>query len=387
MNVGVLCLTNYDSGGVHQYTLSLLEALKLIDNQTFTFIQIRHSEFPKILNIDIVSDEFRNLNIVNKLLVAMGGITGYSFKGLLLKSTIKKLKNIDFIISPIISLLPLYLGKRYIVTMHDFQQKYYPDFFTLKERIKRNIVYRTGKFSDGIIVESNYVKQDVLKFLGVSESKVFVIPSPPPSYLRDSKIEYSNLINVSKKYEIDYRFIFYPAQFWYHKNHINLLKSLLIIKHNYGLEIPLVLVGSKKNNFDNVMRFIKENNLDNQVKYLGYVPNDEMLYLYKLSTALVMPSLFESVSLPIWEAFYLGVPVASSNACGLPEQVGDAGLIFDPNNPKDIAEKIYRIWTDSNLRQELVERGYNRIKEFTIESYAKQWNNILKTLLIDKRWS
>ncbi|MEN3014693.1 MAG: glycosyltransferase, partial [bacterium] len=116
-----------------------------------------------------------------------------------------------------------------------------------------------------------------------------------------------------------------------------------------------------------------------------YIPNDEMPYLYKLSTALVMPSLFESVSLPIWEAFYLGVPVVSSNVCAIPEQIRDAGLIFDPHNPEDIAEKIYRIWTDSDLRRELAERGYNRIKQMTIENYAKQWNNILKTLLLDRQ--
>ncbi len=65
-----------------------------------------------------------------------------------------------------------------------------------------------------------------------------------------------------------------------------------------------------------------------------------MPYLYKLSTALVMPTLFESVSLPIWESFYLGVPVVSSNVCALPEQVGDAGLLFDPHDIEDMAEKI-----------------------------------------------
>jgi glycosyltransferase involved in cell wall biosynthesis len=70
--------------------------------------------------------------------------------------------------------------------------------------------------------------------------------------------------------------------------------------------------------------------------------------------------------------------VVSSNVCALPEQVGDAGLIFDPFNIEDIAEKIYNIWVDENLREELVRKGYNRIKDLTLENYAKQWEDVIE---------
>ena len=103
-----------------------------------------------------------------------------------------------------------------------------------------------------------------------------------------------------------------------------------------------------------------------------------MPYLYKLSTALVMPTLFESVSLPIWEAFYLGAPVVSSNVCALPEQVRDAGLLFNPHDIEDMAEKIYKIWNDESLRKELVNKGYERIKNLTLENYSKQWEEIIR---------
>jgi glycosyltransferase involved in cell wall biosynthesis len=97
-----------------------------------------------------------------------------------------------------------------------------------------------------------------------------------------------------------------------------------------------------------------------------------------------MPTLFESVSLPIWEAFYLGVPVVSSNVCALPEQVGDAGLIFDPYNIEDMAEKIYKVWKDNALRQELIKKGYERIKDLTLENYAKQWKSVIEEVM--KKW-
>jgi glycosyltransferase involved in cell wall biosynthesis len=270
------------------------------------------------------------------------------------------------------------MEKPYSVTLHDFQQEYYPEFFTLRERIARNIIYRTGLHANVIICESNYVKQDIMKFLNIDENKIKVLPSPPPFYLSKLEIKTENLLKVKKKYNLPENYIFYPAQFWYHKNHINLLRALKYIKDNYNLEIPLILVGSKKNNFENVMNEIQSLGLGQQIKYLGYVPDKDMPYLYKLATALVMPTLFESVSLPIWEAFYLGCPVVSSNVCALPEQVADAGLIFDPYNIEDIAEKIFIIWTNENLRNELINKGFERVKDLTIENYAKEWEKILE---------
>ena len=73
--------------------------------------------------------------------------------------------------------------------------------------------------------------------------------------------------------------------------------------------------------------------------------------------------------------------MVSSNVCALPEQVGDAGLIFDPFNIEDIAEKIYNLWIDENLRAELVQKGYNRIKDLTLENYAKQWEDVIEEVL------
>lgn len=379
MKIGILSIVSKDEGGVYQYTISLLKALSYIDNN-YEFIQIRNTEFPKILKKDIEINVEKS-NIFLKLRRALHGLTGIKLGNLLQPHLILSFSDIDLIVSPIISLLPFHAGKPYIVTIHDFQQEYYPEFFSFKERISRKIIYRTGKFANMVIVESNYVKQDVIKFLGISEEKIKVLPSPPPLSITDIKIEESKLKLIKDKYKLPNEYLFYPAQFWYHKNHIKLIESLKLIKDRYKTDIPLILTGSKKNNFENVMNKIKELKLENQIKYLGYVPYEDMPYLYKNATSLVMPTLFESVSIPIWEAFYFGVPVVSSNVCALPEQVGDAGLLFDPNDPKDMADKIYKVWTDKDLRKEMVKRGYDIIKDFTLENYAKQWENIIKSII------
>ena len=87
---------------------------------------------------------------------------------------------------------------------------------------------------------------------------------------------------------------------------------------------------------------------------------------------LVLPTLFESISIPIWEAFSLGVPVCSSNAVALPEQVGDAGILFDPKDPIDIFEKIKTLLDDSIKREEMVNKGKDRVEKFNHENYCKK---------------
>jgi glycosyltransferase involved in cell wall biosynthesis len=276
------------------------------------------------------------------------------------------------------------VGSPYIVTIHDLQHKYYPEFFTLKERVSRNYVYKNAAKNALLVTcESNFVMHDIVNFLGVPKERIRVVPSPPPLDLTVNKISCEELERTKVRYNLTRKYLFYPAHLWYHKNHVKLIESLNLIRKRYKEEIPLILVGSQKGNFKNTMRRITDLNLDNQISWLGYVPKKDMLYLYKLATALVMPTLFESVSMPIWEAFFLGVPVVSSNVCALPEQVGEAGVLFDPNNINDMAEKIYTIWTDESLRKELVKKGYERVKDMTLENYAKQWEEVLQAAIRD----
>jgi len=373
MRIGILTLSTPDNGGIFQYTISMLEAFKLI-RYKYNFIQIRHKDFPKILDKDIIIEKPKNsINLMLKHVI-------YAFTNILFDNIVSKI-NVDFIISPTITLLPCYMKKPYIVTIHDFQHEYFPEFFTLKQRLGRKIIYKVGQKANMVICESNYVKRDIIKFLRILEEKIKVLPSPPPNYIQKTKIDKNKLKEVKEKYKLPDNFLFYPAQFWYHKNHINLIRAIKLIKNKYGQDIPLILVGSIKNNFRNVIKEIHKLELSQQVRYLGYVPDEDMPYLYKLATALVMPTLFESVSIPIWEAFHLGCPVVSSNVCALPEQVGDAGLIFDPHNIEDMAEKIYIVWTDAKLRECLEQKGYERVKDLTIENYAKQWEKILDEVL------
>jgi glycosyltransferase involved in cell wall biosynthesis len=163
--------------------------------------------------------------------------------------------------------------------------------------------------------------------------------------------------------------VIYPAQTWPHKNHINLLKAVAILRDR-GLNVPLVFTGRRNAAAARIDRAIDELNLRALVTWLGFVEPDELMSALASADALVVPSRFEAASGPVWEAFAAGVPAACSAVTSLPEQLGDAGILFDPDDPADIAEAIRRLWCDEALRSALVNRGRERVAQFSWDRTA-----------------
>ncbi len=122
---------------------------------------------------------------------------------------------------------------------------------------------------------------------------------------------------------------------------------------------------------------IEQFGLTERVCHLGYVEKDELQAIYKLATALVMPSLFESVSIPIYEAFQVGTPVAASNILAIPEQVGDAGLLFDPKSVASIKEAILRIVKRPADGAPAWKKGQDRMSAMTSERYGAQLQDVI----------
>jgi len=292
---------------------------------------------------------------------------------ILTKQEIKYFSDIDMFIAPSISAYPhFFLNKPFIFTLHDMQERYYPEFFSIYRRFTRWLNNRTlAQSAKKIICESNYVKNDIIKFTKVNSDKISIIQSPPPQDFLDFKFENNQFDTVRKKYNLPQKYLFYPAQCWFHKNHIKLVEAfeLVIKKHP---DINLILTGSQQNNFNNLMKRVDELKLQKKVKHLGYIDYEDLPYLYKMSEMLVMPTLFESISIPIYEAFALKVPVCSSNVVALPEQVGDAGLIFDPNNIEDIAKKCKEYLNNDELLQKKALLGFEKVLNFNHKEYKKR---------------
>ena len=391
MNIGILFPPTKSVGGVFQYALSIADSLINCSDKFQYYIIHYDTENPdRFLNlksnkVKLVSIQRNFTSLIKKIPSLFNLVFGNNVFSVRKSYLVLENAKIDFLIIPFPSLFGFGNGIPYIASIPDLMHKYYPDFpeYSLKERLTRDIVYKySARYSVLNVVDSQQGLEDLHRFLEIPKEKVRVIPYIAPGYVYKYKdMELEETTKILAKYSLPEKFLFYPAQFWYHKNHIRLIKTLKLIKQRHGVKIPLILVGSSKGGYGKVVNLIKKLNIGDQVIHLGYVSDKEIVALYKKATTLVFPSLFGPTNIPPLEAMVLGTPVLCSNLFSMPEQVGDAGLLFDPFSIEDMAEKIYRIWIDENLRQELIKKGYQRVKDLTLENYAKQWEKIIKEAL------
>jgi glycosyltransferase involved in cell wall biosynthesis len=184
---------------------------------------------------------------------------------------------------------------------------------------------------------------------------------------------------VRAKYQLREPFALYPAGIWRHKNHVRLLEALASLRDQEGVIVRLVCPGTLRKDFwPEVERCLHAFGLADQVQFLDLVPDADLRALYSLAQFLIFPTLFEAISLPVFEAWQAGLPVACSNVTALPEQVGDAALMFDPRSSSSIASAVARMATDPDLRLDLRSRANQRIKTFNWERTAKAYRAVYR---------
>lgn len=268
---------------------------------------------------------------------------------------------------------------RTIYHPHDLQHLHLPDFFTRAEHAERERRYRElAARADVVAVASSWVKGDVVRQYGVPDDRVHVVPLAPPTGAIETVTE-EQIASTRRQFLLPATFAFFPAQTWPHKNHLALLDALAILRDVHGIVVPLVCSGHQNEYFGVIERRVRELRLAS-VQFLGYVTPAQIESLYQLSRVVVIPTKYEAASFPIWEAFLAGVPVACSNVTSLPRQVGDAALVFDPTRPDEIAEALRRLWTDEALRRTLVERGKQRVAEFSWDRTARHFRVLYRKL-------
>jgi glycosyltransferase involved in cell wall biosynthesis len=266
-----------------------------------------------------------------------------------------------------------------VTTIHDIQEEYYPDFFT-EESIKqrRNTNHLAAERGKLIIAVSQTTKNSLMEKHNIPSEKIIVVHHGiAKSFGRVQDPEILN--SVRQKYSLPEEFMMYPASTWPHKNHVKLLEALSILKENRSFEKNLVLAGIPMQHHGKIIDAIIKLNLSQQVHLLGFIAPEDLAVMSNLASLMVFPSLFEGFGIPLIEAMGVGLPIACSDRTSIPEVVGNAGIYFNPESAEDIAEKIYKVWTDEDLRTSLIERGSERMKLFS-------WRRTLeKTLDVYRR--
>lgn len=220
-----------------------------------------------------------------------------------------------------------------------------------------------------IIAGTEAGRQEIERFYQVTSNRIKILPHPTPAFTLNP--QQSDVEAVLKKYELKRNYLFYPAQFWSHKNHVNLLLAAAALKAEHQIDLPTVFVGSNKGNEEYIRKFAAELKPPIDVSFLGFVPVQDLVALYRGAFALAYVTFFGPENLPTLEAFSLGCPVVASDVDGAREQLGDAALFVDPRDPAKIAGAIKILYEDKNLRQTLIERGRARAERWTAKDFVR----------------
>ena len=214
-----------------------------------------------------------------------------------------------------------------------------------------------------VVTGTHVGKEQVVRAYGIPEERVRILPHPTPLWIRSNQSG-----GVATTLPTPY--LLYPAQFWPHKNHANLLRALKILRDEYSFSVALVLTGSDKGNRGFIETLAKELNVADQVRILGFVSERELAALYQGALALTYVSFGGPENLPPLEAMACGCPVLAADIPGSSEQIGDSALLVDPKMPESIAAGIWRIAKDDRLREELRANGSRRALQWSVQDFV-----------------
>jgi glycosyltransferase involved in cell wall biosynthesis len=217
----------------------------------------------------------------------------------------------------------------------------------------------------GILVDSEISRCNMVRRYGIDEARIHVMPFQASVSSRNPEHSGESIqLDVRGKYKLDTPYVFYPAQFWAHKNHVYILEGLQVLEKIYGLRVGAIFSGGDMGNLEHIKKCVAQSGLADRVRFSGFVSNEEIPCLYRQSVALVMPTYFGPTNLPPLEAFELGVPVLYSDLPGMREQVGDAALLLDLTNPGSLADHLVALMGSESLRNRLIRAGKDRLDEF-----------------------
>ena len=247
-----------------------------------------------------------------------------------------------------------------VVTLHDIQYRHYPEYFhPLKLAWLRANVPFVVRHSDVVTVPSQYVREDVLAAFHADPDRIVVVPFGSEGLLAASE----GAEAVRERFGLERPFFLYPGRSYPHKNHRLLVDAWAPLADR----ADLVLTGPSGLRDGEIDAAAARLGVAGALRRLGLVSRGELAALYESAEALAWPSRFEGFGVPVLEAMGAGCPVVASSATAIPEVVGDAGILLSPDDREAWTKALDRVLSEPELRDDLIRRGRERVKEFSWE--------------------
>lgn len=271
----------------------------------------------------------------------------------------------------------------YVVTVHDLLDHMYR--VNTQSSLKRSLHFQFTKRvlhrAARIFAVSNFSKADTVRLFGVRPEKIEVIYNAIDDRFRQGHASEAEREFIAERYQVNCPFLLYAGRISPHKNVVRIIEAFAALKNELNKEglfedLKLIVIGDEVSRHPDLRRACVKGGVQNDVRFLGFVPIDVLRIFYDQAKIFVFPSLYEGFGLPPLEAMAHATPVVTSNTSSVPEVVGNAAVMVNPENVFEIMRALHRVLLDQPLREKLKARGLEQAAKFSWEASVRRMLDI-----------
>jgi len=366
--------------GIGTYTRNVLRALGRLDRQTKYFL-IGSPE--KVKEIGSLPPNFHAVPLLEPDTTSKGY---FEFRVILRRLAC------DLVHIPHLFGLPRALPCPYVMTVHDLLE--HMSRSKGKSGLRRSLDYqltrRVLKNSARIVAVSQFSKSEIEKLFEIPSEQIEVVYNAIDERFLHGHASDAERELIAERYQVTYPFLLYSGRISPHKNLVRIIEAFSALRGELEKEqklpdLKLIIIGDDLSSHPDLRRTVIRSGVQNDVRFLGFVPIDILRIFYDVAKVFLFPSLYEGFGLPPLEAMAHGTPVVTSNISSLPEVVGNAAVLVNPENVFEIMRATHRVLVDQNLREKLKVRGYEQAKRFSWDSSARRILRIYEEVVTGKK--
>src|SRR6202162_4200106 len=275
--------------------------------------------------------------------------------------------------------LPRNLPCPYVMTVHDVLEHMYRarNQSGFRRSLHFFLTHRALQGAARLFAVSNFTKSEVEKLFSIPGERIEVVYNAiDERFLRGHASEADRQL-LAERYLVNHPFLLYTGRISPHKNVVRIIEAFSALKAELEKEamfpgLKLIVIGDELSKHPDLRRTVIRSRMQNDVRFMGFVPIEVLRIFYDAAKIFVFPSLYEGFGLPPLEAMAHGTPVVTSNTSSLPEVVGNAAVLVNPENVFEIMRALHRVLIDQALRDKLKVRGYEQAKRFSWDASARQ---------------
>lgn len=365
--------------GVGTYIRNVLRALGRLDHQN-TYILIGPQE--KFRDVDPLPPNFEGV----ALTAPEASLAGYlGFRRIL------RHERCELVHIPHLSWIPQALPCPYVITVHDVLEHMSAlrNHSGVRRAAHFHLTRRVLQRAARIFAVSNFTKKDVEALFRIPPEKIEVVYNAIDERFRLGHATDADRQFIAERYQVNYPFILYAGRISPHKNVGRIIEAFSALKTELEKEakfpdLKLIIIGDELSRQPELRRTVIRSAVQNDVRFLGFVPIEVLRIFYDTAKVFVFPSLYEGFGLPPLEAMSHGTPVITSNTTSLPEVVGNAAVLVNPENLFEIMRALHRVLIDQALRDKLKQRGYEQAARFSWEASARRVLQVYEEIVEQK---